>query len=135
MKNIIFSVLSMFIASSSVADINVPEGQDTITWVFAECRAIDAASSRLELKDDYYNQPGYESKNKWETSFWNLALSYYKDNPDITRVGNGRADAMAKIELDLLTNRLNTENWDAAMLNCGEAYKLLTMDLVKKMEQ
>ena len=58
MKNIIFSVLSMFIASSSLADINVPEGQDTITWVFAECRAIDAASSRLELKDDYYNQPG-----------------------------------------------------------------------------
>lgn len=70
------------------------------------------------------------------TVFYNHWLGV-KNNLGGGSIGNEEAakEAIKKIQLDILFDRLTTENYDSVMMECGELLKAYLMDLAHKLEE
>lgn len=125
---ILETVTAALVATSGT--IIVPEGQHPITWVFAECRAISAASSELDLPKNYYGHPSHEHYNYWNSKFWDIANLYFEDTREVSAYGNGRSIAKGLVAKELVLGKLNETNWFERLEICGNSYETMTKALL-----
>lgn len=110
--------------NTTVGAIIVPENEHPITWVFAECRAVDAASGELEVD---ILTPEHSAFDRWKSHFWNLAEVVFEDTYEVSAAGKGREHAMALISKQLVLGKLNAENWNDRIAACAISYEAMTM--------
>lgn len=117
-------IAAIILSLSEAGGIEVPPDEHPITWVFAECRAIEALTDWGG--EEYYLGEGYKLDREWYEAFWNIAAITFDNTHDVSNVGNGRSNAKGKVEKDKLLGRLNKGNWDEKMLACGKSYRAMT---------
>ena len=86
--------------------VKVPINEDPITWVFAECRAINALTSEFDMQDLYENE-GWKKHDRRHVDFFALLAGFDIDTHELTNVGNTRAMAIAKVTKDKILGNLN----------------------------
>ena len=114
---------------TTVGAIAVPEEEHPITWVFAECRAVDAASRELGVEDT--NTPEHEEFWKWNNHFWNIAGTVFEDTYEVSAAGDGRKNAMGMVSKQIVLGELTKDNWNDRIKACAVSYEVMTKTLVK----
>ena len=110
--------------------VTVPINEDPITWVFAECRAINALTSEFDMQNIYENE-GWKKYDRWHVDFFALLAGFDTDTYELTNVGNTRAMAIAKVTKDKILGNLNIENIDSHLLACGVSYEAMSLAVVE----
>ena len=110
--------------------VKVPINEDPITWVFAECRAINALTSEFDIQNAHENE-GWEKYNRWSGDFFALMGGFDIDTYELTNVGNTRAMAIATVTKDKILGNLNIENIDSHLLACGVSYEAMSLAVVE----
>ena len=122
-KAIITAAILAITVSAAAADQAGPNTSEKQT-------ALIKCSEMLRFKRELVG-------NEWGdgTVFYNHWLGV-KNNLDLGSIGNEeeRDEAIKKIQLDILFDRLNAENYDSVMMECGELLKAYVMELAHELE-
>lgn len=124
-------ITAIILAVNTVPNgVKAPINEDPITWVFAECRAINSLVSEFDIQD-LYETEGWKKHDRWKSDFFALMGGFDIDTRELTNVGSTRAMAIAKVTKDKILGNINVENIDSRLLACGVSYEAMSLAVVE----